>query len=135
MTLECIFCKIIAGEIPTSKIYEDNDTIAFLDIQPSTAGHCLVIPKKHYENIIDCDELTLRRVIGAVQKVAVKVKKELNAEGINIVQNNGKHAGQAVFHIHFHVIPRYINDDFKIHYPKIEVDDNYFAEMTERLTL
>lgn len=106
----CIFCKIIKGEIPCYKIYEDNDVLAFLDIKPFTRGHCLIIPKKHFENIFDVTEDILQKVIITVKKVSEKIKNVLKADGIRLSQSNGKAAGQEVMHFHLHVIPRYNND-------------------------
>lgn len=111
----CIFCKIIKGEVPCEKIYEDEHTLAFLDAAPVNKGHTLIISKKHFENIFDVDEETLCHMIRSVKKVAHAL--HTYAEGVNIGQNNNKAAGQLVDHIHFHVIPRFSNDGFK-HWPQ-----------------
>ena len=103
--MDCIFCKIIKGEIPSKKVYEDDRTMAFLDINPVSEGHTLVIPKKHAENLFDIGKDDLLSVIETVKKVAEQRKKD-GADGVNIIQNNGKPAGQIVEHIHFHIIPR-----------------------------
>ncbi len=105
-----LFLKIIKGELPSYKIYEDEHTYAFLTIGPNTKGHTLVIPKKYAENIYDIDEDSLSHVIKSVQKVAKLLKESLKADGIKIAQNNEVAGGQAVFHLHFHVIPRYSGD-------------------------
>lgn len=105
----CIFCKIVKGEIKSQKVYEDEETLAFLDINPVNKGHVLVIPKEHYENIFDIPREKLNKVMEIVQKVAIAQKK-IGADGVNIVSNNGKAAEQHVFHLHIHVIPRYYND-------------------------
>lgn len=118
---DCIFCKIVRNEIPSKKVYEDQDTIAFLDINPANPGHCLVIPKKHAESISDVDENDLKRMVATVRVMAKRIKSSLNADGINVLQNNGRHAGQIVSHIHFHVIPRYPNDQVIITYQKASV--------------
>jgi len=110
----CIFCKIIRGEMPCYKIYEDEKIIAFLDINPWTRGHCLVAPKKHFQDIFDVDEETLSALISAVKKISSLAKKKLGAIGVNILQNNGELAGQLVPHIHFHVIPRYSGGSLKM---------------------
>lgn len=108
----CIFCQIIAGEIPAEKIYEDENTLAFLDISPNNPGHTLVLPKKHFENLFDIDENTLSQLMAVVKKISLAVKTAVQAEGINIGINNGSAAGQVVPHLHIHVIPRYANDGF-----------------------
>ena len=105
----CVFCKIVKGEIKSQKVYEDEETLAFLDINPVNKGHVLVIPKDHYENIFDIPKEKLAKVMEVVQKVAIALKK-MGADGVNIVSNNGKAADQHVFHLHVHVIPRYYND-------------------------
>ena len=104
---ECIFCKIIRGEIPTNKIYEDSKTIAFLDINPRNPGHTLVIPKKHHEQLFTLSDEEGTAIFSALKKVSAQVKNSMKADGISIVQNNGKAAGQVVWHAHFHVIPRF----------------------------
>ncbi len=107
---ECIFCKIVSGNIPAYKVYEDKETLAFLDINPVHEGHTLVIPKDHFENIYSIPPETLARLTLTTQKMAVAVKNAVEADGINIIMNNEKDAGQIVFHAHFHVIPRKHND-------------------------
>ena len=102
----CIFCKIVKGELPAFVVFEDDCILAFLDINPLAQGHTLVIPKKHYENIFDIDEETLQRIIVAAQKIAQKMKKVLSAEGVNVINASGKTAEQSVPHFHLHLIPR-----------------------------
>ncbi len=106
----CVFCKIVNGQIDSAKVYEDEDTLAFLDINPFTKGHCLVIPKQHSENIFDIDEETLKKVTVVTKHISKKIKNVLRADGIRISQSNGREAGQAIFHFHLHIIPRYKND-------------------------
>lgn len=110
MTEKTIFEKIVAGEIPSFKVYEDNETFAFLDINPANYGHTLVIPKKPYKNIYEIPTVLAGKLFQTVQKIAVAVKKSVEAEGINIVMNNESAAGQIVFHAHVHVLPRFEND-------------------------
>lgn len=129
----CIFCKIIMGEIPSRKVYEDKDSVAFLDIHPANPGHTLVMPKKHAENIFDADDELLGRVIVAAKVISKKIKESLNADGINVIQNNGRHAGQIVNHIHFHIIPRFANDTVIISYPQIKMEDKDFEEIQKKL--
>jgi histidine triad (HIT) family protein len=107
---DCIFCKIIAGEIPCTKVYEDEKTFAFLSTGANNHGHALVVPKKHCRNLLDMDKETVVSLALAVQKVAKGVFKGVKAKGVNTLMNNEKYAGQAVFHAHVHVIPRFTND-------------------------
>ncbi len=103
----CIFCKIVAKQAPASIVYEDNSTMAFLDIRPLNMGHTLVIPKGHYVDIFDIPEADLVRVHAVSKQLAAAVKKATNADGISIIQQNGKAAGQDIFHLHVHVVPRF----------------------------
>ncbi|GAA0300836.1 histidine triad (HIT) family protein [Gracilibacillus halotolerans] len=108
---DCIFCKIINGEIPSAKVYEDEEVFAFLDISQVTKGHTLIIPKKHVENIYETTEEVASNLFARVPKIANAIKKAYNPVGINILNNNGTAAGQSVFHIHIHLIPRYDGTD------------------------
>ena|SRR3989344_1525911 len=112
--MDCIFCKIIRGELPSSKIYEDEDVLAFLDIKPVNPGHTLVVPKKHFESIYDTPDDLVAKMSVVAKKIAGAVQKNLGAEGVNIGMNNGRAAGQIVFHAHIHVMPRYAKDSFKL---------------------
>jgi histidine triad (HIT) family protein len=103
----CIFCKIARNEAPASIVYEDTDVMAFVDIRPVSEGHTLIIPKKHYVDIYDTPDQLLAALHVIVKKIAVAIKRVTNADGISIVQQNGKAAGQDIFHIHVHVIPRF----------------------------
>lgn len=113
---DCIFCKIINKEIPSSMVYEDNNTIAFLDINPVNKGHTLVMPKKHYETFLDLPKNELETLFGKIQEVTKAVIKATNANGSNLLLNHKRAAGQVVDHVHFHVIPRFENDGLK-HWP------------------
>lgn len=115
---DCIFCKIINRELESSIVYEDDIAIAFMDIQPVNEGHTLVIPKKHYITMEDCDEETLKHLIAIVKKLNVQVAKATGAKGIFNSVMNGEEAGQEVFHVHFHIIPRYKNDGFGFYFPR-----------------
>jgi len=106
----CIFCKIIKGEIPAEKIYEDEICFAFLDVNPVNLGHTLLIPKKHYENIYELPDDLLPKMSLVLKKLMIAVKKGVGADGMNLGMNNGEAAGQLVFHAHFHLMPRYTND-------------------------
>lgn len=108
---DCIFCKIAAGEIPSRKIYEDNDLIAIMDLNPTSKGHSLIIPKEHCTNIYDIDEEIAGKVMKTAKKLATKMTVALNCDGFNLLQNNGETAGQTMFHFHMHLIPRYKDAD------------------------
>src|SRR3990167_11021453 len=108
--MDCIFCKIIKGEIPCFKIFEDKTVFVFLDVSPITLGHCLIIPKTHFENIFDINDSDLQKIIVVAKKLSEKIKNNLRADGIRISQSNGKAAGQDIMHFHLHIIPRYKND-------------------------
>jgi histidine triad (HIT) family protein len=103
----CIFCRIARKQAPASIVYEDETVMAFLDIRPLSEGHTLVVPKEHYADIFDIPEETLTRVYAVTKQVAVALKKATKADGISIFQQNGKAAGQEVFHLHVHVVPRH----------------------------
>ncbi len=111
--MDCIFCKIIKGEIPSTKVYEDADVFAFLDIKPVNPGHTLIIPKKHFENIHETPDDVLAKVVIVAKKIADAIVK-IGAKGVNIGMNNGAIAGQSVFHAHIHVMPRYGKDAFSL---------------------
>lgn len=107
---DCIFCKIAAGEIPSMKIFEDDKTLAFMDVAKDVDGHILVVPKKHYTNIFDITPDTLNAVMHTVQLVSNHLKDDCGYEGINLFNNNAECAGQAVLHYHIHIIPRKTGD-------------------------
>lgn len=107
---DCIFCKILSGEIPSYKIYEDDKTYAFLDIANDCYGHTVVIPKKHCTNVLDCDEADFLAVMATVQKISRHFVDDLGFDGVNILNASGKAAQQSVFHLHMHIIPRKNND-------------------------
>ena len=110
MSANCLFCRIVAGEIPSTRVYEDADTLAFMDIGPIIKGHTLVIPKKHYDPITQTPEDVLARVMAVVRKIAQAQVNGLKADGVNVLNANGEAAGQQVPHIHFHVVPRFKAD-------------------------
>jgi len=110
---DCLFCKIINGEISSDKVYEDDDTLAFLDINPVNNGHTLVIPKKHYKNLYETPDDVLCKLMVVVRKLVTSIKSSLNADGVNIIMNNDSAAGQVIFHSHIHIIPRFKEDGFK----------------------
>lgn len=110
MSNECIFCKIVAGKLPSVKVYEDSDAMAFMDIGPIVKGHTLVVPLRHYDPITATPPEMLEKLILVVQKIARAQIDGLKADGVNVTQANGKVAGQIIPHIHFHVIPRFKSD-------------------------
>lgn len=115
-----IFAKILRGEIPCHRVYEDADTLAFMDVMPQSPGHLLVIPKAPSRNILDADPATLSKVIPIVQKLANAAKDAFEADGITVTQFNEPAAGQTVYHLHFHIIPRYEGAGLKPHTGQIE---------------
>ena len=111
--MDCIFCDIINKKASAEILYEDENIISFLDIRPVNYGHTLIIPKKHYENFLAIPKGELDGLIKVTQKLSEAITKSIEPDGFNIVANNGIAAGQTVFHFHFHIIPRFKNDDFK----------------------
>ena len=107
----CVFCEIINGNIPASKVYEDDDVLAILDLSQTTKGHTLVMPKKHYQNILEIPQDELAKLFVKVQKIAKRVTTNLGANGFNILVNTNEVAGQSVMHLHVHIIPRYDEND------------------------
>ncbi len=107
---DCIFCKIVSGDIPNYTVYEDSQTLAFLDIDPRTKGHTVVIPKVHAETIFDLNEEFLKALLPAVQRTTEKLETTLSPDGYNIGWNHGKAGGQAVPHLHVHIMPRWEGD-------------------------
>ncbi|MFH1237504.1 MAG: HIT family protein [Candidatus Aenigmatarchaeota archaeon] len=133
---ECLFCKIAEGEIPTQKIYEDSEHIAFLDINPRNPGHTLVMPKKHYETIMQMPDHELGELSKIVKKMAIAVKKGMKADGVSIGQSNERAAGQVIPHVHFHVIPRFLSEGppgLESILPTKKLSSEMFAETTKRI--
>lgn len=114
----CIFCKIVTGEISSYKIYENENILAFLDIAPVNIGHTLVIPKKHFINIYETPDELLVEMTQVVKKISVAIKSKLRVDGVNIAMNNDLAAGQVIFHSHIHVIPRIKDDGFALWHGK-----------------
>jgi histidine triad (HIT) family protein len=111
---ECVFCKIINKELNADVLYEDKFVIAFLDINPIAKGHCLVVPKKHFENLDEIDDNYLKKIITKVKKIGKILEKATEKEGFNLILNNKKAAGQFVNHLHFHIIPRSLGDNVNL---------------------
>ncbi len=127
-----IFAKILKGEIPSHRVYEDEHTVAFMDVMPQSPGHTLVLPKSPSRNILDADPAALQLAIAVVQKVAVAVQEAFDADGVYIAQFNEPSAGQTVFHLHFHVIPRHEGVALKPHSGKME-DGAVLAENAKKI--
>jgi histidine triad (HIT) family protein len=130
---DCIFCKIVAGQIPSFKLYEDAHTLAFLDINPANAGHSLVIPKGHAPNLIVSDDADLGKVMATVRRVAAAIDKTLSPYGINLLQANGPGAAQSVFHFHMHIVPRMKDDNLLMNWHPKPGDKAALATMAERI--
>jgi histidine triad (HIT) family protein len=113
---DCIFCKIVAGQMPCFKLFEDDDTLAFMDIYPANAGHCLVIAKDHYPTLFEISNKALAAVSRSISRVARAVNQALSPAGLNLVQANGSGAGQSVTHFHFHILPRERGDELKLNW-------------------
>ena len=133
MVDNCIFCKIVRGEIGAQKVYEDEHTLAFLDITPKTERHALVIPKKHYVNMFDIPVDELGNVMFAVKQVVEMYDKEYGMKNVNIVNNSGALAGQEVFHLHMHIIPRSAGDGIKMSWKTHPEWQEKFNEMLQKL--
>lgn len=127
-----VFAKILRGEMPCHKVFEDDSTLAFMDIMPQSEGHTLVVPKAKAEDIFDLTPDALAATIATTQKMARAVKKATGAPGIMIAQLNGADAGQTVFHIHFHIIPRWSGIDLKLHARGMETPEK-LAAMAEKI--
>lgn len=127
-----IFAKILRGEIPCHKVYEDADALVFMDVMPQSTGHALVVPKAPSRNLFDADPAVLARILPLVQKIAVASKKAFAADGISIFQYNEAAGGQSVFHLHYHVVPRFDGVPLKSHSGKME-DGAVLAANAEKL--
>lgn len=110
----CIFCKILAGEIPSTAVYEDDDFKAILDVNPAARGHVIILPKNHAANIYELPDEDASKIMIVAKKIATSIEKAYHCDGVNILQNNGEAAGQTVFHLHVHVIPRFKGDTVNI---------------------
>ncbi|VTS42722.1 HIT-family protein [Streptococcus porcinus] len=131
---DCIFCKIINGDIPSSKVYEDDNVLAFLDISQATPGHTLLIPKEHVRNVLDMSAETARKTFAHLPKLARAIQKATDATAMNIVNNNEELAGQTVFHAHIHLVPRYSeNDGLSIKYTVHDPDFEHLAQLAAKI--
>ena len=130
---QCIFCRILKNEIPSATVYEDDKFRAIMDIGPVAKGHVLLLAKEHTANLLEADDNLLSAALPAVKRIANAVKKTVGCDGINVLQNNGEAAGQTVFRLHIHVIPRYKEDGVKLPPPLASYADGEAAELAERI--
>jgi histidine triad (HIT) family protein len=130
---DCLFCKIIAGELPSEKVDEDERTVAFMDINPATRGHALVVPRAHAVNLLEIDPDDLAATAIAAQRLARKATERFGADGVNLLNSNGTAAWQTVFHVHIHVIPRYADDPLKLPWTPSPGDPAQIAAAAARL--
>lgn len=129
----CIFCKIANGEIPSATIYEDTDFRVILDLSPASKGHALILPKEHYANLFELDDKVAAKVLPVAKKVVTKMKKVLDCDGYNLVQNNGEIAGQTVNHFHLHLIPRYEGDNVGLQWNAGTLSEEVKEEILSKL--
>jgi histidine triad (HIT) family protein len=129
---DCLFCKIIAGEVPSAKVYEDDKFVAFLDINPVTPGHTLVVPKKHSYNVLDTDEDVLCELGRILKKISKAVCDGMDTESFNLNQNNGEVSGQVIPHLHWHIVPRYEDDGLRL-WPGKPYEDGEAEKVAEKI--
>ena len=129
----CIFCKIVAGQIPSATVYEDDDFKAIMDIAPAAKGHVIILAKRHMPNLLEIEEKTASRALIVASKIANAQKKALGGDGINMLQNNGTAAWQSVFHLHIHLIPRYENDGVTMPWKELSYADGEAAEYAKKI--
>jgi histidine triad (HIT) family protein len=130
---DCIFCKIIAGELPAEKVDEDEHTLSFMDINPWTRGHALVIPKQHATDIHEISDESLARVLSAAKRLVGKARENLGADGVNLLNSAGAAAWQTVFHFHVHVIPRYEDDPLRLPGQPMQPEEGELAQVATEL--
>jgi histidine triad (HIT) family protein len=130
---DCLFCKIVAGEIPSTRVDEDERTVAFMDINPATRGHTLVIPRRHAANLLEIEAEDLEATIAAAQRLARAASERLGADGVNLINSCGAAAWQTVFHFHIHVIPRYADDPLKLPWTPAPGDAEEIAAAAQQL--
>ena len=133
MSAECVFCKIRDAQLPSMKIYEDEHTLAFMDINPLNAGHCLIVTRTHASTIWDADETELQAAIVAAKKVATALREAVKPDGLNILQANGPAAFQSVPHFHLHLIPRWTNDGKGFDWKLVPGDRDRIMKVGEKL--
>ncbi|MBI2647491.1 HIT family protein [Candidatus Woesearchaeota archaeon] len=130
---DCIFCKIIAGKIPSAKVYEDNYVISFLDIMPANKGHCLVVPKKHAQTLTEMSDEDVTAAIKLAKRIARALSLSFGNGSFNLLMNNGKEAGQLVNHAHIHLIPRFQKDRLRLKWSHLKYEDKEINEYAEKI--
>lgn len=130
---DCVFCKMVAGQIPVTKIYEDDIVLSFLDIGPISDGHTLVIPKQHFERLHECPAAVLGQVASRLGKIAKAIAAAMNSDGYNLLCNNGRAAGQLVEHLHFHIIPRNTGDGVFNRWPAYEYEQGKIEAIAAKI--
>jgi histidine triad (HIT) family protein len=133
MAEDCIFCKIATGEAPAQIVQEDDQTVAFMDLNPWTRGHALVIPRRHSRNIYDIEDEDLDRTVEAAKRLALTMRDRLGCDGVNLLNSSEPAAWQSVFHFHVHVIPRYEDDPLRLPGSPMDVGEDELAEVAEQL--
>ena len=129
----CIFCRIVAGEVPSFKLYEDASTLAFMDINPANEGHCLVVAKIHFEDIYSAPQGEVGKVAETARKIAKAVRETVKPDGLNLIQANGQGAAQSVMHFHMHILPRRTGDELKINWGLKPGERPAIAALAERI--
>ncbi|MCD4831434.1 MAG: HIT family protein [Anaerohalosphaeraceae bacterium] len=130
---DCIFCKIVSGQLPSVRIYEDDNVLAFMDVNPVSFGHTLLIPKSHYDKLADCPSDILAAVSLVLGRLAGAVSRAVAADGYNVLCNNGRAAGQLVDHVHFHIIPRMTGDGVFNSWPSFSYEDGIAEQLAEKI--
>ncbi|MHC4587675.1 MAG: HIT family protein [Planctomycetota bacterium] len=130
---DCIFCRMVEGQIPVTKLYEDDVVLAFLDIEPISDGHSLVIPKRHYEKLHECPAEALGQICSRLGRIAQAVSTAMNSQGYNLLCNNGRPAGQIVEHLHFHIVPRNSGDGLFDRWPAYKYPQGKVEEVAVKI--
>ena len=130
---DCLFCRIVAGELPSTRIAENDRAIAFMDINPATRGHALVIPKEHHEDLLQISDEDLERTFAAARSLAARMREPLGADGFNVLNSCGSAAWQTVFHFHVHVVPRYDDDPLKLPWVPKPGDPDEIAKTADEI--
>jgi histidine triad (HIT) family protein len=130
---DCIFCKIVAGELPAEIIDSDEHTIAFMDINPATRGHALVIPRAHSKDLFEVSDEDLEATMAAARRLAERMRETIDPDGVNILNASGRAAWQSVFHFHLHVIPRYDDDPLQLPWRPVEADRDQLARVAAEI--
>src|SRR5947209_2837755 len=130
---DCLFCKIVAGDLPSTRVYEDERTVAFMDINPATRGHLLVVPREHSRDLLEIGAEDLAACAATAQRLAQRVKDRMDADGVNLLNSCGAPAWQTVFHFHLHVIPRYEDDPLRLPWVPGPGDEDEIAAAAREL--